>query len=567
VHGDKPQGISGTLNLRDSQSGIGNELGSDGDACAATESPAAWVRFDGEIGMSTATEGYKIIQAEINNVLRIPLMLLDAQGRHICISGDNGLGKSSAIAALIGCINGMSSRDYPKPIHDGAKKGYTKETLSNGSDVLTINRTFTVSCPTGRVAVTGKAGDEIKDAHELLKRFKYSEYASHPLEFLEKRPQDQLDEFLAIYGVAPPVAGVRQLTGEDHQPLPGESAYAYLMRLGGDKGTYYDRRREAHRVAQDKEAAVQEQRRELDRLGGKPEDEPQSAGDLVAQISALQEVAEQRRAALTEAADAEKQRADNASAVDRLEKQRASEAGRVVTLEKQLAEIKRQIDEANAGIASLDDRIAKGRQIIADDTKDAAALKAAASRLTDPAPELAKLKSRLDQIETANADLAKRQQAAEHLERLVVDYESAVAIHKRLDDIMAALREQRQHLLDGVDIGIDGVTVGEGELLLKGIPFRSGQTSRSDAIIVAFHLVRKQKPLAAILWLDNAESLGEKNRLLMYRLANEHGLQVVETRRTDDQELRIEFFDAEPPQASKKKSQLFEEQAAGQYVR
>jgi DNA repair exonuclease SbcCD ATPase subunit len=513
--------------------------------------------------MATATEtkSLHLHRLEIENLLRVQALTVDADGHHVMISGRNASGKTSTVESIWAAIKGLSVKQYPEPVHRGAERGSVRVDLGE----YIVERDF----PGNRLTVKAADGSKITKPQALLDGF-LGTYGLDPIAFLDRRPQDQVDDVLAICGVQPPAERVKKITGEAHQPLPGESADSYLGRLSADEtGLYYVRRREANRVTTQKRDALQEQAAIVAKLGGplKPNEKPASASSLLQEIAELQQVADQRRVAVQEAADAEKQRSDNAASIARLESQRANEATRVRLLEKQMEELKRQIEEASTGVAALDKRIADGREIVKADAEDAAKLKAVADSIPDPTTKISALRDRIAGLERDSKTLAERRMAAEQQDRLAQETERAQAEHKKLDDILAALRNERLHLLDGVDLGVSGLTVGDGELLYNQIPFR--QASLAQRIRVACAVAMRQNPRLKLLRIDNCEHLDSESTRLVLELCDRNGWQCVMTRVSDAAELKVEIVDADPatPTESAKKNGLFTEPTMGPYGR
>ena len=84
----------------------------------------------------------KIQELEIKNFQRIEAARVAPSNHLIVFAGKNAQGKSSALNAIEAALTGHNSRNNPRPIHEGAKRGSAKIKLDNG---LTIDRRYTSS--------------------------------------------------------------------------------------------------------------------------------------------------------------------------------------------------------------------------------------------------------------------------------------------------------------------------------------------------------------------------------------------------------------------------------------
>lgn len=337
----------------------------------------------------------------------------------------------------------------------------------------------------------------------------------------------------------PPVDQVAEITGEREDPRPGESADTYLMRLSADEsGLWYVRRREANRAWAQKVAAEAEQREALHNLGGplaEAEQEPSPLA-IADQIAALHAKAKARADAAHAADRALNEHHDGAT---RLAQRRLEHAA----AQEHAAELEKALELARAKVADLRERVDRGGVIVAELAEAASTAKASADALPDPAQKIATLRQQLATVQQSAVTFGKRRHAHEQLERLAAEAATARAEHERQDAILSALRELRAHLLDGVDLGVPGLAVGDGELRLNGVSFR--QASHAERLKVACAVAMRQQPKLKLLRVDDGEHLDRASRELVMRLAEEHGWQVVMTMVADQDGLKVEIVDGE----------------------
>jgi DNA repair exonuclease SbcCD ATPase subunit len=143
----------------------------------------------------------KIVSLEIENVKRVQAVsLTPAETGLTIIGGDNRQGKSSCLDAIMSTLGGEKFTPS-EPVHEGAKKGQTTITLSNG---ITVSRSFTDKGsylkvdPTPGQSTDGKFAT--KSGQSLLNEF-ISTFALDLSAFLTASDKSRADILLKIIGV------------------------------------------------------------------------------------------------------------------------------------------------------------------------------------------------------------------------------------------------------------------------------------------------------------------------------------------------------------------------------
>jgi AAA domain len=488
--------------------------------------------------MVVATDtGLRLNRLVVQNFMRIEALQVDAEGQHVIISGPNGKGKTSAVDAIWAALGGKPSKEMPEPIHRGADKATVQLDLGE----LYIERIWTDAG--SRLYITAPDGSKINKPQQLLDGL-LSKYALDPIAFLDRRPQDQVDDVLGIAGVSAPVDKVQEITGERHEPMPGESAERYLMRLSADKtGLYYDRRLKDGRIVEQKRAALIEQRTALEALGGplKAGEKVQSAGDVVAEIDRLQQKQDERRAVQARAWSARNEWEADRTKLDSAQRDVGDCRLRSASLESQIADLQKQLAAEKDKASQLEQRAEAGAVAVAELHQEFIAAEQAVKALPDHTAAIANLRQKLGTVEAVNAKFTKRQLAEEQLGRLAKEVEEALGRHSHGEQVLTLLRHERAHLLDGVELGVSGLEVGDGELRLNGVSFL--QASRAERLKTAIAIATKQRPRLRLLRIDDGEHLDSESKELVYRLAEEAGFQVVMTMVADQDDLRVEIVD------------------------
>lgn len=484
----------------------------------------------------------------LQNFMRLEAFAVEANGNHIIIEGRNGEGKTTVVESLFEALRGSSQKDRPEPVHHGADKALIVVEL----DDYTVEKHLTADGKS-RLVVKAADGKRVSSPQKLLDGL-LNTYCLDPVAFIDRRPQDQVDDVLAVCKIQPPVDQVQEITGEDCPPLPGESADRYLARLSADDvGEWYRRRRDAHRVVETNAGAVTKQK-EL----------AQAKAEACGQWRAIEEIlADQEKAQAQQDAYAKAQAAHKETAAE-LEKvetllatlkiDQATRQATIARLEKELAE-ERQKAEATA------ERLTRGADVVQEVQAEHQASKAALAQFTDCSATLAALRTELKASQDNNKKAIEAQTAATRLEELQQEHITSKNTHAKLDRELEALRALRKQILEGIDLGIEGLAVGEGELILHGVTFK--QASNAQKIRVACAVAMLGDSELKLIRIDNGEALDTESRQFLLELAGQQGYQVIMTCVSDDSELQVEIVDRGPPatpEKKKPKGKLFNDQ-------
>lgn len=470
-----------------------------------------------------------LLSMKVANFMRVEALEVQADGNHVLISGPNGVGKTSAVDALWW---GLSSSDAA--IADPVRHGADKASVTIDLGEYTVERTKAKDGPV-KLTVRAKEGNRISSPQTLLDSL-ISKHSLDPVKFLDRRPQDQLADVLAVCGVAPPTAKVKEITGEAVNAREGESAAEYLERVSGDGvGIFYGRRRDLTRDLDQKRAALAEQRAALDRLGGSVNGQKVvSVADLARELDELTKSAAERERLLFEASNAKSERCRGEKTLAELETQLVAKDQEIEIVENRLAELRAKRKEHAA-------RIEKGKGIVSELIEDESAAFTAVESVPDQSAKIADIRKKIQTAEADNATIQKRLAATEALDKLKGDVKAAESSHKMADDVLASLRDLRKNILQGVDLGVPGLEVGAGELLLDGVSFK--QASTAQRIRVACAVAMRQGPQLKLLRVDEGERLDRVSREALFAAAEANGWRIVMTSVADTEGLMVEIVE------------------------
>ncbi len=464
---------------------------------------------------STAPMG--LIELEIKDFKRHHHLVIHARRRHVGLRGPNTCGKSSVIEAIYALTCGPNSRTTPEPIRQGADKASIVADLGP----YKIKRTWT-SNKKSTLEVRHADGSKYKGSQEDLIKGWLAQYPD-PQSFTEGRKQDQLDMLLTVCGRKPPVDEVERITGERIMPLAGELSDSYLGRLSADDtGVFFVRRTEANRLCTQKRGALEEQQQIVEQLGGPltgdaSESQP---SELLAEEETLAEQASAIESARSELATIKSNRDKVKHSLDMVIGEHKKKQKDCNELREEIERLKARLTADEEAAAALQVRIDNGKEVLAGWESDVQEAEAAIAKMPDPSPRRAEIRKALQTIEVSRSQNIKRRFACEQLELRVREMEQAISIHKKLDDMLEALRDLRAHQLDDIDIGIKGLEARNGELYLNGKPFSQGSTGERDEVGVLF--VVRQNPELRLMKLDNSERFDEARLKNMLRIASRH---------------------------------------------
>ena len=399
------------------------------------------------------SEKLRAVRARFENVFKFEHLEFDL-GRWNLLKGPNGVGKSTALEAVRSLFKGN--------VHDGtmlkkgAKRGEVCLVLSDGVELVKhlLEGKTLLSVRVPKLGEISRAPGYVKTLLGSLEL--------NPIEFITAKPERQKELFLR----ALPLQVTReQLEAAVGFPLtiPVEG-HAFDVLAAAEK-LFYDDRTDVNRNLKQKQAAAKQLEESLPKAP--PEGEwAVEVKSCERQVKALEEERRGRKEM------AERQAAEELGALSR-------------DVDAQIADLRRVAQEQ---ISHIERVLAEN----IDGTRQSAAQTAAEKR------EILKVT-----LATVEEEVAPQHQEwvqkAEHARTMAEQYVAAEAARKLLAQYRAdahALAEEAQGLTQGLeglrslratltaDLPIPGVTVGEQELEVDGIPLSRVEESRKVALAV-----------------------------------------------------------------------------------
>jgi DNA repair exonuclease SbcCD ATPase subunit len=404
----------------------------------------------------------KIIGLQAENFKRIRAVNIKPDGSLVEIRGRNGQGKTSVLDAIWVALGGKGAIPVV-PIRKGAEEA--RICLDLGE--LIVTRTFKNGKDnevTTNLTVTAADGARYGSPQTMLDKLVGS-LSFDPLDFTRLDAKKQFDVL--------------------RQFVPGVDFDAIQRAHDGDM----DRRRDINRQAKEARAAAA--------ALVIPEGTPAEPIDERALVEELDKAGEtnleiERRAQ-------NRANAGNQISAKQVEAQR---------LRDRAIELRAQADKLQVEAETAD--------------KDAAELMA---RLADAAPlpqvvDTTEIKAKIEKARLTNAHVAKVQQRAQHLER-------AADLEKKSEAITAGMEKRQADKVEAISAAkmpVPGITFGEGEILLGGVPFSQG--SDAEQLRASIAIAAAMNPQLRVIRVRDGSLLDADSLKLVAQFATEHDLQV-----------------------------------------
>jgi DNA repair exonuclease SbcCD ATPase subunit len=135
-------------------------------------------------------------------------------------------------------------------------------------------------------------------------------------------------------------------------------------------------------------------------------------------------------------------------------------------------------------------------------------------------PDIEEIRERLNGVETLNWEIRERQQQLE----LKSELDEAKSGWKTLTDKIDAADEKKRSALADADLPIDGLELGEDDVLYNDIPF--DQTSAAEQLRVSLAMAMAANPKLQVIRISDGSLLDDDNMALIAEMAGAEGYQV-----------------------------------------
>lgn len=440
----------------------------------------------------------------VKNVLGIEEMRIEP-GQITKISGANGSGKSSVLAALQLALGGGNLMNLRRVGTDEDPEVVL--VLDDGR--YRIERKGDETVVKQRVGETA-AYEKIRRPQQWLDQL-FDPYGSNPLTFLNARPMDRADILLKVLPLELDRTKLLAAIGEAWpagQELPDAHPLQVLARA---REVLFDERTGVNRSQRDKESSAYELQKALP--AEMPDDPAAALKEAQAGRDALFTKLSDRRAA-AETAEQQAQAAaqavyDEATAlIGGVFKTTAAKLRHQLDLD--IAELRKKADDAIAA------EKAEGEKALgaAEDTLVTAIAAAAEARRTafalveDLQPQLQTAEQRVAELIAQSKNVASFQRTKELADQHQQESDSLKAVAQKLTEAIDAVDVFKAQLLK--DLPIAGLEIRGKEIFVGGIPFDQINTAGRIHIAVTVAALRAKTQALPCVFVDGAEALDKE---------------------------------------------------------
>jgi ABC-type ATPase involved in cell division len=454
----------------------------------------------------------KILKFLAENVLKLHVVEIDANGEPVILGGPNGAGKSAVLRSIIMALGGKT--EIPdEPVRDGARQSKIVLQLGDGQGELTVTRK--TNAETGRTTlVVERDGARLNEPQGFLSQL-VGPLTFDPCAFKAARPAKQFEM-------------LSELVGLDFTTLNTERAKRYSQRTTiGREVARLKAELESHPFhdnVPEEEISVAELSRQLEAAieSHRVVERCEAHYSLLDGQIATQK--REREASVEEESGAEQRFLDGA-----VERGRAHDARVALFVREFAAEedrLRREYTEERARVEreqrELDETI---ERLCAGYDPAVNALNDAREAEIDPQP----IREQITSAEGINKKV--RENAARiHHEHVLLQEESVAAeLTEEIESIDASKRKQ----LEETQFPVEGLSLREGEVVFGGHPLN--QASDAEQLRVSVAMALAMNPKLRILLVPAGEKLDNTSLALVAKMAADADTQLwLERHMVDD---------------------------------
>lgn len=414
--------------------------------------------------------------------------------------GKNGIGKSSMLDAARNVILGSAALASIARVVDGEPCEPEVVVVLKSEDgeekriTKTAEKTPVIKSRIGNSA----AFETVKRPGDYLRTI--SDQGADPARFLTSPPKEQVEMLLGALKLEWDQAAVDRILGGFKalvvaENLPLEHLHP-LQRVQAIRDSIFRARTGVNRDEKAKRAAADQTLRDA------PAEIPQGVGERIAE-----------------------KRAEIAGRQSALSSQKEAWQGKYRASEK-AAETKRDAAIAAAN-AAFNAEIAKAK---GEAEAEKALLSADQGALDAANAELSTLLR--DQTDATRAATMHETAA-----KFLCDAESFKDTADRMTATIEALDSFKAEMAS--DIPIEGLTIGDGGIMIGGVPLAQINTASRVAVAFSIATLRLKGLALRVLFLDNLESLDEEHRSVLFALAKQHGVYIMGAQVTAEETLTV----------------------------
>lgn len=401
-----------------------------------------------------------IVELRAENIKRLSAVTIRPTGEVVEISGRNEQGKTSVLDSIWLALGGAEVIPQ-EPIRSGQDEAMVRLDLGE----LTVTRKFRRKDQGFATSLVVETPDGMrpKSPQTMLNEL-VGRFTLDPLAFSRMKPAEQFDAMKAL--------------------VPG---FDFDQSLADDKADYEARTVFNRKAKEYRSAAAAMEPMDLVR---EPIDEAPILADLA-------------------------RAGDHNAGITERKARREQAANEAVAYRRQIAETEAEIEELQKRIGHLRDRI----EIAESKAKELEEKLAAAAPLPEPI-DTAETAKRLEEAKKVNALYAAQAQRKELEEKAAEAEKTAVLLTVAMQD----RAQKRAEAIQAAKLPVNGLTLGDGEVLVDGLPFAQAAASKKIRISVA--LAMALNPKIRVIRIMDGSLLDSDAMKIVAEMAREHDFQV-----------------------------------------
>lgn len=474
-----------------------------------------------------------IKQIQIQNFQAIKEFNGDFEGNVYLVTGENELGKSTLLKAIMVLLTG--NRD--EVLRNGEDKGFAKMIVGGDGREYEVELRMTKANPRGTITIkskdTGLRSDRITALQEIFgyQDFDANEFVSWSETAEGRRKQVQIVKSL----------------------LPGDTQKR-ILDIDAEVARIKEERKDDNTTLKTFTTLLAKAEREIKPGDVETYSEALDLQELLEQQAQAVQLEEKAKSVKEKLAQREKTIEDTPYKYQSLERERAEflrkiEEAEIIAKQAMEEAIKNAKDVYQARLISIKQEWENNIAHLDEESKLIQAEEADAIKRRD------NCKAWLENYEANKpADVSQKIKDIQHhndMHRKVEDYLAAkqnkeeastkVAEH---ENKLLSLATEREALIKKADLPISGLNFTEDGLELNGIPFVAGKVSDSQIMEVAAKLIIAKNPTVKVFRIARGESLGRKKLEALIQFAREQGYQgFLEMVVRDQNELKVEQYE------------------------
>jgi recombinational DNA repair ATPase RecF len=421
----------------------------------------------------------RIIKFSAENVKKLRAVEITPTGSVVEITGPNGQGKSSVLDAIFYAVRGTEG--IPSSVvRQGEEKAFVKLELGETATELIVTRHFTAAGTT-RLTVESPDGAVFKSPQTMLDQL-VGALSFDPLEFIRLKPAEQLNQLRRVVKLE-----------------------VDLDQLDAKTKRVFDARTETRREVKRLEARLMV-------LPAPAADTPDELVDTGALVQKLQEAGTFNAHCESQIKDRENRKISVEAARITADNHRKQANIIIDEAEEQIKRIKGNAEHKSA------EQLQKAEQLDLKSNEEESQLVMIGD--SPAAVDTQELAAQIKQAEVTNLNV-QRKKAHQELQSQV---ESHQKVLNDQDLTILYNNELRQQVITQAKMPVDGLSFGDGEVTLNGLPL--GNASSGEQLRVSVALAMAANPKLRILRVKDGSLLDEANLKLLTELAELNDFQV-----------------------------------------